>query len=1116
MARVPRKIFLSHTSELGKYPSPPSRSFVRAAKDAINRAGDALLEMEYFPVRDQTPASYSIEQVKQCDIYIGVVGLRYGSRVKDENRFSYVRLEYEAAKKAGLTRLIFLLDEEIEGPRSLFDNQDKENSESQKGFREALLGTEDLVVKSFKTSDKLESEITRALGEVPDQPWPPPNLPTPVLQPVGREKEIEDVVHALELPTSFVLTGISGMGKTTILTSAIRKIERSCYGGFCFHRIAERDSIEERLNRLLVVLIISLDPEANIESENTEAGFAQARRMLGSSPFLLVIDNADDRQSREVVLQVRRGLPQATLAITSHRDIWPDFLRIEVEGMKIHEAVSLFEQVYKKTVSIQEKSVIESWCRSVRGHPMMIVRLAWEASRGYLALKKFSLQPVFNIHRDLARRFNAARKRIPSKCHKLLELIGLLDTAQIRTDLAEQLGKVQWADLELLEDWQFIDLHSNGRQFTVHELIRAWCRKHSLQTKPEREKLRLEIAQFYLEFLRARRPEETDLFSEIDDEWPNVLGLIDSLSDPQAVLELVDEAIGDHRDDPNGYVPSRKQISSLLSRSSRLIDLSKQVGGLLAARIEKNLGHFFYWRADHDKAEELFLRALGRYRRNGHTVGEVATTWLLGYLADDENRYQEAYELYKSGTELAEKVRPDDPELVAIGYHLIGCTLFHQGRLEDAESTFSFARDLIQEQSSPHLLARIDRRLGSIAREFGRLEEAKKVLGKVTRLINRLERHRDKARIDRHLGLLYLQTGELERGEEALKRALLAFRELNAQRGVGYTLRALAILRRQQEDWPNALENCSKSLAIAKKTRSLFGEAAAYEEMANILEEKGEPAARIDRNRQRARNLYTVIGHKRSETLDRYLQETGAVKKYFPKDIRGVVFDLMDTLAYMEPGVYDRLQEHFARSLNVEAEGFRWARNNSRKQASTGRFKTTEERMRWLAEQLDAPLSDDLCQQLVEKEEGLWRNYVKLDPETLPLLKLLRQQKLRLAVLSNGPVAMDCLKESLGVTPYLQTFLLSSEIGRTKPDRRSYEKALEELGLEPTQCIFVGDGNDRELDGAREVGMFAIKKVKHSRPGYVNLKNQSLDWDLEVHSLVELQSLFAGKDETGS
>ncbi|HEX3556392.1 MAG TPA: HAD-IA family hydrolase [Thermoanaerobaculia bacterium] len=932
-------------------------------------------------------------------------------------------------------------------------------------------------------------------------------VPTPVTHLVGRQEEIHEVCCALRQGTSIVVTGLPGIGKSTLVAFAVRSLwadGANPYTDLCFHRVSERDSAEERAGRMLVDLVARLNPSSAFESEDLEARFAQARRVLAGRRVLLVIDEADHDFSQEAVYTVRNRLPALTLAVTSRHGVWRDLRVLPLKGMSPAEGAELFSLEFG-SVKGHEDSVAEL-CRQVGGHPMMITHLAVEAKHsGQPPEQVTASNSSASIDRNLAVRFDAIYDRASKGQRRLFAVVGILDTATIRVDLLQCVTHIQQSEIEALADLWLVHLHREKRSLSVHDLVRVWCRERLDTIRDEIDDLRVQVAEFYQGLFTGERSAE-DL-AELDCEWPNVLGLIDRLSDCESILSLVDGVIGDHFDDPSGYAPSRRQTSALLSRSKRLLDCCDRVGGDAAAKVEKNLGHFFYWRGDHENAERLFHRARDRYRELADRSGEACTTWLLGYLADDENRYQEALSLYLQGTEIAESLTPENNELVAIGHHLVGCTLYHQGRFSEAEASFRRAQSLITPGEAPSLWSRIERRVGYVAIARGRLDDAEAILVRVARQVEALRRPRDAARISRKRALICLRRGDLQGAETLLRTALADFKDQGFRRGEGSTIRDLATLARIKGNLDEAERLCHQSIHVAESTGSLYGIAAGHEEMAEILHDLRHPSAEIHRHRRRASNTYLSIGHQRGQELAADLDRTGAMEPPLPQPTRGFIFDLMDTLAYLDPGVYRDAKLHMAKRLGVSFERFLSAWEASRKNASTGVFSTTEDRMRWVGKTLAVKLSEDECHDLAQREDEMWRTRVEVIEGSYLLLAQLRTAGMKLAVVSNGPVAMRSLRDHLGLGSLVDVILFSHAAGVLKPDPGIYNKALEDLGLAASCCVYVGDGNDRELDGARAVGLYTIR-VRRERAPYASMKNQSIDWDRAVDRLDDIGAFF--------
>lgn len=70
----------------------------------------------------------------------------------------------------------------------------------------------------------------------------------------------------------------------------------------------------------------------------------------------------------------------------------------------------------------------------------------------------------------------------------------------------------------------------------------------------------------------------------------------------------------------------------------------------------------------------------------------------------------------------------------------------------------------------------------------------------------------------------------------------------------------------------------------------------------------------------------------------------------------------------------------------------------------------------------------------------------------------------------------------------MDTVVISSEAGCEKPDRRIFERALLLAGVEPSECLYVGDNYYDDAVGASAAGMRTLLINPPGRLGIEELK----------------------------
>lgn len=188
---------------------------------------------------------------------------------------------------------------------------------------------------------------------------------------------------------------------------------------------------------------------------------------------------------------------------------------------------------------------------------------------------------------------------------------------------------------------------------------------------------------------------------------------------------------------------------------------------------------------------------------------------------------------------------------------------------------------------------------------------------------------------------------------------------------------------------------------------------------------------------------------------------------------RWLFFDLFDTLVALNEAPYFEGKRLAAEAAGVEYGAFMAAWRATGKRASIGEIPDPYSRA---TEALKA------CGVTERKKIA---EVSRLDVETIArcvhfydgatdALASLRSLGFGLGLVSNATATTAFIVSPLRLRERLDLLLFSYEAKALKPEPVIYQKALARAGCAPAEALFIGDGANRELDGARDAGMATL------------------------------------------
>jgi putative hydrolase of the HAD superfamily len=214
---------------------------------------------------------------------------------------------------------------------------------------------------------------------------------------------------------------------------------------------------------------------------------------------------------------------------------------------------------------------------------------------------------------------------------------------------------------------------------------------------------------------------------------------------------------------------------------------------------------------------------------------------------------------------------------------------------------------------------------------------------------------------------------------------------------------------------------------------------------------------------------------------------------------RAVLFDLHQTLLYVEPTGTRALAAQAVGAVGISAEDWRAAWVSTLDRSDRGEAATILERVHM---SMTAAGVDDADPALTERLAGLLlvSEYPLLYPDTRGALAQLRARGCRLALVSNTSAYRRNWLSEFALERLFDSVVLSFEVGMLKPEPEIYRLAADRLSVPPQECVFVDD-QPKCLAGAHAISMTTVWIDRSNREDH---PRGDASRDLRVENLDEL------------
>lgn len=184
------------------------------AQRVLIRLEQTIKGMEYFGSNPNKPLDVCLNSVRECKIYVGIIGMRYGS-IESTTGKSFTQLEYEEAIRNNIPTLMYIISDDCPVLSKYVDTD--ERAEKLAEFKSLL--KEKHTVSFFNSPEDFSAKFTQDMVSLLDA--------------MGRINEVQEIKRDIQkefdkIFKKFVFRPVKYQSQEGILTFKISDQPKSC------------------------------------------------------------------------------------------------------------------------------------------------------------------------------------------------------------------------------------------------------------------------------------------------------------------------------------------------------------------------------------------------------------------------------------------------------------------------------------------------------------------------------------------------------------------------------------------------------------------------------------------------------------------------------------------------------------------------------------------------------------------------------------------------------------------------------------------------------------------------------------------------------------------------